>query len=50
MAKMKELAMEICELYDMDGLTIMEIVNKLNVSEALVMEALENFSETFGIV
>ena len=50
MAKMKDLVMDVCELYDDQGLTIMEIVNKLNISEAMVMEILSNYSETFGMV
>jgi len=50
MAKMKELVMDVCELYDDQGLTIMEIVNKMNISEAMVMEILSNYSDTFGMV
>ena len=47
---MKDLAMEVVELYDEQGLTIMEIVKELNLSEEMVMEILSNFSESFNVV
>ena len=48
MAKMKELVMEVCELYDERGMTIMEIVNATGLSEEVVIEVLSNYSETFA--
>ena len=48
MAKMKELVIEVCELYDEQGLTIMEIVNTTGLSEEEVIEVLSNYSETFA--
>ncbi len=50
MAKMKELAMDVCEAYDSEGLTIMEIVERFELSEEMVFEILSNFSESFGVV
>ena len=50
MGKMKDLAMEVVELYDERGLTIMEIVKELDLSEDLVLQILNEFSETFGVV
>lgn len=47
---MKDLAMEVVELYDERGLTIMEIVKELDLSEDLVLQILNEFSETFGVV
>ena len=48
MAKMKELVIEVCELYDEQGMTIMEIVNATGLSEEVVIEVLSNYSETFA--
>ena len=45
---MKELVIEVCELYDEQGLTIMEIVNTTGLSEEEVIEVLSNYSETFA--
>ena len=47
---MKELVIEVCELYDERGMTIMEIVNATGLSEEVVIEVLSNYSETFGVV
>ena len=46
---MKDLAMEVVELYDEQGYTIMEIVKELELSEEMVMEILSNFSESFNV-
>ena len=46
---MKDLAMEVVELYDEQGYTIMEIVKELELSEEMVMEVLSNFSESFNV-
>ena len=48
MAKMKELVIEVCELYDERGMTIMEIVGFTGLSENEVLEILSNYSETFA--
>ena len=48
MGKMKDLAMEVVELYDEQGMTIMEIVNATGLSEEVVIEVLSNYSETFA--
>ena len=48
MAKMKELVIEVCELYDERGMTIMEIVNATGLSEEVVIQVLSDFSETFA--
>ena len=45
---MKELVIEVCELYDEQGMTIMEIVNATGLSEEEVIEVLSNYSETFA--
>lgn len=47
MGKMKELVMEICEAYDYEGLTILEIANKYKMTEEAVIELLSNYSDTF---
>ena len=48
MAKMKELVIEVCELYDERGMTIMEIVNATGLSEEVVIQVLSDYSETFA--
>jgi len=50
MAKMKELVMDICEAYDYEGLTIMELANRFEMTEAAIIEVLSNYSDTFGMV
>ena len=48
MAKMKELVIEVCELYDEQGMTIMEIVKQTGLSEEVVIQVLSDYSETFA--
>ena len=50
MGKMKEIVMEICEAYDYDGLSIMELANRFEMTEAAILEVLTNYSDTFGMV
>jgi len=50
MGKMKELVMSICEAYDYEGLTIMELANRFEMTEAAIIEVLTNYSDTFGVV
>ncbi len=50
MGKMKELVMEICEAYDYDGLTILELANRFEMTEEAIIEVLTNYSDTFGVV
>lgn len=50
MAKIKELVIDICEAYDYEGLTIMELANRFEMTEAAIIEVLSNYSETFGVV
>ena len=45
---MKELVIEVCELYDEQGMTIMEIVNQTGLSEEVVIQVLSDYSETFA--
>jgi Mor family transcriptional regulator len=47
---MKELVMEICEAYDYEGLTIVELANRFEMTEEAIIEVLSNYSETFGVV
>ncbi len=47
---MKELVMEICEAYDYEGLTIMELANRFEMTEEAIIEVLTNYSDTFGVV
>ena len=42
--------MEICEAYDYDGLSIMELANRFEMTEAAIIEVLSNYSDTFGMV
>ena len=48
MGKMKELVIEVCELYDEQGLTIMEIVGHTGLTEEVVLQILSDYSETFA--
>ncbi len=50
MGKLKEIVMEICEAYDYDGLTIMELANRFEMTEEAIIEVLTNYSDTFGVV
>jgi transposase len=50
LGKIKEIVMEICEAYDYEGLTIMELANRFEMTEAAIIEVLSNYSETFGVV
>ena len=50
MGKIKELVMDICEAYDYQGLTIVEIANRFCMTESAVIEVLSNYSDTFGVV
>ena len=50
MGKVKELVTEICEAYDYQGLTIMELANRFEMTEDAVIEVLTNYSDTFGMV
>ena len=48
MGKIKEIVMEICEAYDYEGLTIMELANRFEMTEAAIIEVLSNYSDTFA--
>ncbi len=48
MSYMKALLENILEDYDMNGLTIMEVVRKYKLSEEQVIEILSEYSETFA--
>ena len=50
MGKLKELVIDICEAYDYQGLTIMELANRFEMTEAVIIEVLSNYSDTFGVV
>lgn len=50
MGKVKELVTDICEAYDYEGLTIMELSNRFEMTEAAIIEVLSNYSDTFGMV
>ena len=50
MGKLKELVIDICEAYDYQGLTIMELANRFEMTEAAIIEVLSNYSDTFGVV
>lgn len=50
MGKLKEIVMEICEAYDYEGLTIVELSNRFEMTEAAIIEVLSNYSDTFGVV
>ena len=44
----KELVIEVCELYDEQGMTIMEILKKTCLSEDEVITVLSDYSDTFA--
>ena len=48
MGKLKEIVMDICEAYDYEGLTIMELANRFEMTEAAIIEVLSNYSDTFA--
>jgi len=50
LGKLKELVIDICEAYDYQGLTIMELANRFEMTEAAIIEVLSNYSDTFGVV
>ena len=50
MGKLKELVIDICEAYDYQGLTIVEIAQRFEMTEDAIIEVLSNYSETFGVV
>ena len=50
MGKIKELVMDICEAYDYEGLTIVELTQRFEMTEEAIIEVLSNYSETFGVV
>jgi len=50
MGKVKELVAEICEMYDYQGMTIMEIANYMEMTDAEVVQVLSDYSDTFGMV
>jgi len=48
LGKLKELVIDICEAYDYEGLTIMELDNRFEMTEAAIIEVLSNYSDTFA--
>jgi len=48
LGKLKELVIDICEAYDYEGLTIMELANRFEMTEAAIIEVLSNYSDTFA--
>jgi uncharacterized protein (DUF433 family) len=50
LGKMKELVMSICEAYDYDGLSIVEIAQQFEMTEDQILEVLTAYSDTFGMV
>ena len=48
MGKLKELVIDICEAYDYQGLTIVELANRFEMTEEAIIEVLSNYSETFA--
>ena len=48
MAKIKELVIDICEAYDYQGLTIVELANRFEMTEEAIIEVLSNYSDTFA--
>ena len=50
MGKVKELVTDICEAYDYEGLTIVEVAQRFEMTEDAIIEVLTNYSDTFGMV
>jgi hypothetical protein len=50
MGKVKELVTEICEMYDYQGLSIAQIANYMEMTDAEVVQVLSDYSSTFGMV
>ncbi len=47
---MKALVTEICEMYDYQGMTFVEIANYMEMTETEVIEVLSNYSDSFNVV
>jgi len=50
LGKLKEIIFDICQAYDYEGLTIVELANRFEMTEAAIIEVLSEYSETFGMV
>ena len=48
MGKLKEVVIDICEAYDYQGLTIVELSNRFEMTEEAIIEVLSNYSDTFA--
>ena len=49
MGKLKNLVIEICDLYDRQGMTIREIANYMEMTEDEVVQVLSDYSDSFNV-
>ena len=49
MGKIKDLVIEICEMYDYQGMTIREIANYMEMTEDEVVQVLSDYSSSFNM-
>ena len=49
MGKIKNLVIEICEMYDYRGMTITEIARAMDMSEDEIYQVVSDYSESFNI-
>jgi DNA-binding transcriptional regulator LsrR (DeoR family) len=50
MSAMKQMIADVCELYDMEGMTITEIARVMQVPEELVYEVVAEYADTWAPV
>ena len=49
MGKMKDLVIEICDLYDRQGMTIIQIASYMDMTEEEVFQILSDYSYSFNV-
>jgi plasmid maintenance system antidote protein VapI len=50
MSALKEMIADVCELYDMEGMTITQIAKVMDVPEQLVYEIVADYADTWAPV
>jgi DNA-directed RNA polymerase specialized sigma24 family protein len=50
MSALKEMIADVCELYDMEGMTITQIAKVMDIPEQLVYEIVSDYADTWAPV
>jgi DNA-binding transcriptional regulator LsrR (DeoR family) len=50
MSALKEMIADVCELYDMEGMTITQIAKVMDIPEQLVYEIVADYADTWAPV